>query len=593
MTTSVNGIKDVNVVNGDIISKQMDNATENATERLLEVEILTKEDLAPDGGWGWMVALGMILAFTTSNGPTASFAIIFGDFLNETGQAGSASTLLNSVFMVSFSFSGLLTNCLLKKFSMRSVGIAGAIIFAIPNIALALVQHVYQMALIFLLQGIGLGFIITICNTNFNAYFVKRRATVMSASQVIIGLGGIVYPICIERMMTAFGFRGTAAMTGVLSLHCVVGMTMMHPVEWHFRDRREVLRERAAARKLSKGELDGSRRYDEVGRRSIDISQANSRRTSLRSLKEGRIQEIPLLVETLKTSQSRVTSSSDLDIGGPFRPRTKSITARDVLKKRLSILSASSMTNLTSVGVLGQPEVRRQSEMENKFDSSSAKKSRTILTTLADFFEVGLLKDWVFLNSCLGISFVFTSDLTFATLLPLMMTDAGYSKSDSALAITVGATAELLSRILLAIFTVFVNARAKYIFFFAMVAMVFAKLAFLYLEDTLSGTLVSIAAIGVVRSWLLVPHPLVIVENFTVDNFAAAYGVFTVVSGVTSIVFGPVVGYIKDWTNSFDVCQLVLVGLNFLFVVPWMLEFFWVDFLPRRKDKDAKQAPGA
>lgn len=30
----------------------------------------------------------------------------------------------------------------------------------------------------------------------------------MSATQVIIGLGGIIYPIAIERMMTAYGFRG-------------------------------------------------------------------------------------------------------------------------------------------------------------------------------------------------------------------------------------------------------------------------------------------------------------------------------------------------------------------------------------------------
>lgn len=30
----------------------------------------------------------------------------------------------------------------------------------------------------------------------------------MSAAQVIVGLGGIAYPICIEKMMRMYGFRG-------------------------------------------------------------------------------------------------------------------------------------------------------------------------------------------------------------------------------------------------------------------------------------------------------------------------------------------------------------------------------------------------
>lgn len=65
---------------------------------------------------------------------------------------------------------------------------------------------------------------------------------------------------------------------------------------------------------------------------------------------------------------------------------------------------------------------------------------------------------------------------------------------------------------------------------------------YLYLEDTLTGTIIMVAAIGAVRSWLLVPQPLVVVENMSVDQFAAAYGVFAIVSGVISVMFGPFAG---------------------------------------------------
>lgn len=78
-----------------------------------------------------------------------------------------------------FHCKGLVTSPLLKQFSMRSIGIIGAILFSVPNVMMAFVRHVMEMAVIFFLQGIGLGLIFTICNINFNAYFVKKRSMVL------------------------------------------------------------------------------------------------------------------------------------------------------------------------------------------------------------------------------------------------------------------------------------------------------------------------------------------------------------------------------------------------------------------------------
>lgn len=64
----------------------------------------------------------------------------------------------------------------------------------------------------------------------------------------------------------------------------------------------------------------------------------------------------------------------------------------------------------------------------------------------------------------------------------------------------------------------------------------------MYYEDTLVGVLVFVAVIGGIRSWLIVPQPLAVVENISVDKYAAAYGMFAVISGIISTVFGPIVG---------------------------------------------------
>lgn len=55
-------------------------------------------------------------------------------------------------------------------------------------------------------------------------------------------------------------------------------------------------------------------------------------------------------------------------------------------------------------------------------------------------------------------------------------------------------------------------------------------------------------------------------------------------------------GFLKDWTNSFVVCQLALILMNILFVIPWAVQFLSVDLPKRRKeraDKIAAQTSGS
>ena len=71
-----------------------------------------------------------------------------------------------------------MTNVLIKRFSIRSVGVAGAFLYSVPNCLAALVTYTYELAANFVIQGVGLGLMFTICNTNFNAFFVKKRSKV-------------------------------------------------------------------------------------------------------------------------------------------------------------------------------------------------------------------------------------------------------------------------------------------------------------------------------------------------------------------------------------------------------------------------------
>ena len=65
---------------------------------------------------------------------------------------------------------------------------------------------------------------------------------------------------------------------------------------------------------------------------------------------------------------------------------------------------------------------------------------------------------------------------------------------------------------------------------------------YLFFEDTLTGAILMVGAIGIVRSWMCI-QPLVVVEGIDrVDQFASAHGLFAIISGIISTIFGPLVG---------------------------------------------------
>lgn len=159
---------------------------------------------------------------------------MYGDFLASLGEQTSAIALITCSFFSAFSFAGLVTNTLFRKFSIRSVGVGGAAMYFLGSLMAIFVTSVEQLLFAFsVLQGAGFGLMIPVAYTTFNAYFVKRRVLMMSIAQALIGLGTMIYPILLQFLMDTYGFRGSVAIMAAINGHAVFGMLVMHPAHWH------------------------------------------------------------------------------------------------------------------------------------------------------------------------------------------------------------------------------------------------------------------------------------------------------------------------------------------------------------------------
>ncbi|XP_045763605.1 monocarboxylate transporter 13-like isoform X2 [Maniola jurtina] len=187
----------------------------------------------PDGGWGYVVCIGVGFTFMLGFGSSNAFGILFNSFFIEQDGA-SGLPLVIGVYNGALSVSGFLSGIALKKYSFRQVGLVGAGLFVLGDILTIFVERTYQLVFTFgVIRGAGFGVMIPVSFTAFNCYFTKKRTAMMSANQTMSSMASMTFPILVTFLLSEYGFRWTLALIMALDLHLVFAVLVMHPVEWH------------------------------------------------------------------------------------------------------------------------------------------------------------------------------------------------------------------------------------------------------------------------------------------------------------------------------------------------------------------------
>ncbi|XP_030025449.1 monocarboxylate transporter 7 [Manduca sexta] len=196
--------------------------------------ISRKDYVPPDGGWGYVVCLGVGFTFMLGFGSSNAFGILFHNFFLEQ-DSGSGLPLVIGVYNGALSIAGFLGGIALKKYSFRQVGLVGAGLFVLGDILTIFVQRTYQLVFTFgVVRGAGFGVMIPVSFTAFNCYFTTKRTAMMSANQTMSSIASITFPMLVTFLLSEYGFRWTLALIMAVDLHLVFAMLVMHPVEWHY-----------------------------------------------------------------------------------------------------------------------------------------------------------------------------------------------------------------------------------------------------------------------------------------------------------------------------------------------------------------------
>ncbi|XP_016949632.1 monocarboxylate transporter 7 [Drosophila biarmipes] len=519
---------------------------------------------APDGGWGILVCIGMALPFTSALAALPSFGLVFGDFLKSIGAETSAMAIITSAFFSSMSFAGLFSGSLFQRFGMRQVGVTGGILYFVGTGLQLFATSTFHLLIAFsLIQGFAFGLMVPTCYTTFNHYFVKNRVMWMSFAQTLIGLGAMLYPIVMQKLMHWYGFRGCLLILTGLNAHAILGMLVMHPVEWHMR-RVPIKEEEQELKELSDQPVKPAVvvRVQPETPLKVPKEEPNFHAGDPVSRRLSHAEE-----HMLRVHSSRASSITSLgNWSGP-------VVVSDASPQMMHSLQASRRQSMVVGGAAGAAG--------GSVAQDDAPKKGWV-RTIVDFLDLTLLKKPIYVNIVLGITFALYSDITFFTMQPVYLFELGYSRPDTATIIAIGAAADLSSRIFLAITAVCIQVPSRYIYLAGAVLTVFARFVFNGITD-FTGMAYITAVIGFLRTWLHVPLPLVFADYLSKERFATGYGLFMFTQGNAMFLIGPIVGIIRDKTKDYILVFHILNGFMILCAVPWVIEVLIVKFRRRSK----------
>ncbi|PSN41451.1 hypothetical protein C0J52_14535 [Blattella germanica] len=481
--------------------------------------------VAPDGGWGWVIVIAVSIINLSTRSIEPSFGLLFGDKLRDLGVHTTGASLITSAFDATINFSGLFVGPLIKQYSYRKIAILGSLLSALgltltfPAASMAHILTTYSI-----IGGLGVGFAWSSTFVALNHYFSKRRGQAIGLSMVGTGIGMMLFPQVVQVLLAEYNFYGAVLILGAISFHSLPGSLTLQPIRWHLKPEEE--------KKTPES----------------DTKEIEAQSPLLEKPKEASSLSPPEDVEKQEVLGGRKRSQQLL--------RIVSSNSMSAKKRKESVISNISNDNKN------HPEPEKQAP-ETK---------ESFWHRIVVFMDLDLLKDPIFLNILFGLSIFYVAELNYKMIVPFFLDDLGYTKKDIAFFLSMTAASDIVARLVLP--PICDRLKIKRRVFFA-IGCIFLGLSRSVLAEQKEYTEILIALIvnGFFRGATLINFMLTISEYCSLEKLPAAFGLHMVGKGLFIVAFGPVLGVIRDETDSYPFCIHTQTMLIAICILAWGLEF--------------------
>ena len=182
----------------------------------------TSDSTPPDGGLqAWLVVFGSWCAFFTCFGWSTSIGVFQSYYQQQplSNYTPSAVAWIPSTELSLILFGGIVFGHFFDTFGPRYVLLAGSFLHVFGLMMTSLGSEYYQF---FLAQSvcsaIGVSAIFNSCASSVSTWFARRRSTAFGVISSGASIGGIIFPIMVERLIPRIGFAWTMRTVAFLIL---------------------------------------------------------------------------------------------------------------------------------------------------------------------------------------------------------------------------------------------------------------------------------------------------------------------------------------------------------------------------------------
>ncbi|XP_015836418.1 uncharacterized protein LOC100142456 isoform X2 [Tribolium castaneum] len=503
------------------------------------------------------------------------FGLIFGPKLEMMAGTTGVTTVMSLNCTIS-NFSGFLISPLSKYFSTKQITQIGVLLVS-AGLAFSTYTKSYMRITIGygVLTGLGLGLIASSTFLIINSYFDKNKSQAVGLSMAGTSIGQMGMPPIVALLIQHYGYDGTILILSGLSLHGLIGSLFFDPVSEHmlprsrqktkgffsrFRDRISCRRNRK--RVVIENNLSPDRTDPELTNKCANNNIA--REANLTKLEAGN-------KESVIHNECTIKNEKIADIINESRE------GESVLSNNLQTETADKFEFSASDNENNEPDEEKRmlppetaaTQKEEKIDKDEP---QTCYQKLVELFDLYILLDPIFVHIMVGLSFAYTTSISFSTFFPLFLReDLDMTIIDVSTCMSVLSFMDFIGRVVVPLITKRMEITHRMIFIIGSFLLAICR-SVLAMQTTYSMLILLSAVCGLARAATVINQNLVIAEYSKEAHISSAVGLNMVCKGIFVLTIGRLLGTYKDSAHNFSSCIHILNIISGGVVVSWTLE---------------------
>ncbi|KAH8254436.1 hypothetical protein KR032_010118 [Drosophila birchii] len=194
---------------------------------------------------------------------------------------------------------------------------------------------------------------------------------------------------------------------------------------------------------------------------------------------------------------------------------------------------------------------------------------------LVQAMDLELLKDLVFWSIIVGMALVYTATVNFTMIFPGFLKEtAGLNSQLVAFCLSAVAGADIICRLLLPIITDHLRIPYRVVFLLGTAGLFVARCV-LAESQNLAAIIAMSILMGVMKSATVLNNNLTVSAHCRPDKLAGGLGLNMMSKGVIVITVGQLLGWVRDYADSYVMCLYAQGAVLLLVVLVWSPEIFY------------------